>query len=77
MQEELLSIWRNTGKTILFVTHCANETAFLAQRALVLSPRPGRIREIVPIDLKHPRKRNSEQTDEIKNKLMSLIGEKN
>ncbi len=77
MQEELLSIWRNTGKTILFVTHCVNETAFLAQRALVLSPRPGRIREIVPIDSKHPRKRNSEQTDGIKNKLMSLIGEKN
>ena len=77
MQEELLSIWQNTGKTILFVTHCVNETAFLAQRAIVLTPRPGRVKEVIPIDLKHPRKRNSEQTDTIKNKLMGLIGEKN
>ena len=77
MQEELLSIWKNTGKTILFVTHCVNETSFLAQRAIVLTPRPGRIRKIIPIDLKHPRKRNSQETDAIKNRLMGLIGEKN
>jgi NitT/TauT family transport system ATP-binding protein len=77
MQEELLSIWQNTGKTILFVTHCVNETAFLAQRAIVMTPRPGRIREIIQIELKHPRKRNSQQTDDIKNRLMGLIGEKN
>jgi NitT/TauT family transport system ATP-binding protein len=77
MQEELLSIWKNTGKTILFVTHCVNETSFLAQRAIVLTPRPGRIRKIIQIDLKHPRKRNSQETDAIKNRLMGLIGEKN
>ncbi len=77
MQEELLAIWQNTGKTILFVTHCVNETAFLAERAIVMTPRPGRIREIVQIDLKHPRKRNSGQTDTIKNRLMGLLGEKN
>lgn len=77
MQEELLSIWNNTGKTILFVTHCVNETAFLAQRAIVLTARPGRVKEIIQIDLKHPRKRNSGQTDTIKNNLMKLIGEKN
>jgi NitT/TauT family transport system ATP-binding protein len=77
MQEELLSIWQNTGKTILFVTHCVNETAFMAERAIVLTQRPGRIREIIELELKHPRKRNSQQTDAIKNILMSLIGEKN
>jgi NitT/TauT family transport system ATP-binding protein len=76
MQEELLSIWHNTGKTILFVTHCVNETAFLAERAIVLTPRPGQIKESVQIDLKHPRQRNGEQTDVIKNRLMGLIGEK-
>lgn len=77
MQEELLSIWQNTGKTILFVTHCVNETAFLAERAIVLTPRPGRIREIVQIELKRPRKRNDLQTNAIKDSLMGLIGEKN
>lgn len=77
MQKELLSIWQKTGKTILFVTHCVNETSFLAERAIVLTPRPGQVRQEVRIDLKHPRKRNSEQTDVIKNRLMGLIGEKN
>jgi len=77
MQEEILSIWQSTGKTILFVTHCVNETAFLAQRVIVMTPRPGRVKEIIQIELKHPRKRNSQQTDAIKNKLMGLIGEKN
>jgi NitT/TauT family transport system ATP-binding protein len=77
MQEELLSIWQNTGKTILFVTHCVNETSFLAERAIVLTSRPGRIRKIVQIELKRPRKRNGQQTDAIKDGLMGLIGEKN
>jgi NitT/TauT family transport system ATP-binding protein len=76
MQEELLSIWEKTGKTILFVTHCVNEATFLAERVIVLTTRPGRIKEIVPIDLKRPRKRTGEQTDAFRNKLMGLIGER-
>ena len=43
LQEELLTIWRQTGKTILFITHSVEEAVFLGSRVLVMSPRPGKI----------------------------------
>ncbi len=55
LNEELLRIWRETGTTILFVTHSIHEAAFLGQNVLMLAARPGRVREIVPIDLPEPR----------------------
>ena len=51
LQEELLRIWRSTGKTILFITHSIEEAVYLGQRVAVLSSRPGRLKQIVDIDL--------------------------
>jgi NitT/TauT family transport system ATP-binding protein len=52
---ELLRIWQQAGSTILFVTHSISEAVFLSTRVVVMSPRPGRIAGIVPIDLAQPR----------------------
>jgi ABC-type nitrate/sulfonate/bicarbonate transport system ATPase subunit len=51
MQRELMRIAAETGKTIVFVTHSITEAALLANRVVVFTARPGRIKEIVPIGL--------------------------
>ncbi|BAD56800.1 ABC transporter ATP-binding protein [Nocardia farcinica] len=51
LQDELLRIWRATGKTILFITHGIDEAVYLGQRVAVLTSRPGRIKAVVDVDL--------------------------
>lgn len=53
LQRLLVELWRDTRKTILFVTHSVDEAAFLADRVVVLAPRPSHVREIV--EIKTPR----------------------
>jgi NitT/TauT family transport system ATP-binding protein len=51
LQDELLRIWRATGKTILFITHGIDEAIYLGQRVAVLTSRPGRIKTVVDVDI--------------------------
>ena len=55
MQELLITVWQNTGTTILFVTHDIDEALFLADRVFVMSARPGRIREELRVPFERPR----------------------
>ena len=52
---ELLRIWRETEKTIMFITHDLDEAIFLSDRVVVLSPRPGQVADVIDIDLDRPR----------------------
>jgi NitT/TauT family transport system ATP-binding protein len=55
MQAELLKIWNQTRKTVLFITHQISEAVYLSDRVVVMSARPGRILADIPIDLPRPR----------------------
>lgn len=55
LQEELLSIWQQKNRTVLFVTHSVQEAVFLGSRIAVMSSRPGQIKSIIDVDLEHPR----------------------
>ncbi len=55
MQVELLRIWKEAGKTVLFVTHQIDEAIFLSDRVIVFSARPGRVKESIPVGIARPR----------------------
>ena len=55
MQEELMRIWQEEQKTVVFITHDLDEAVMLADRVLLMSRGPGRVRELIPVDLPRPR----------------------
>ena len=74
MRGELLRIWQAERKTILFVTHDIEESVQLADRVVVMTARPARIRRIVPIDLPHPRDLSSRRYLELRDGIFEEIG---
>ena len=64
MQNELLRIRRETGKSIIFVTHSIPEAVYLSDRVVVMSPRPGRITDIVPVPLGVERDEDTRESDD-------------
>ena len=73
MQNELLKIWQATRKTILFVTHSIEEAVFLADRIVVMTRRPARIKEIVKLTTPRPRDINDAACSAIKSRLYASM----
>ncbi len=75
MQKELLSLWEQTKKTIVFVTHSVDEAVYLSDRIVVLSPRPGSVREVIDIPWSRPRDRTSAEFAEVRRRVLRMIDE--
>ncbi len=73
MQDFLLDVWRDSGASVLFVTHHIDEAVALADRVVVFTSRPGRIKTIVPIDLKRPRNLFSREAEALRIQLSDLL----
>jgi NitT/TauT family transport system ATP-binding protein len=76
MQDLLLKIWAEESLTVMFVTHDVDEAVYLSDRLYVLSARPGRVKEIVPIGLPRPREYSVQLTTdflELKHHVRDLI----
>ncbi|QJD86613.1 ABC transporter ATP-binding protein [Cohnella herbarum] len=71
MQEVLLDIWQKNKTTMIFVTHDIDEAVYLGNRVVILKPRPGAIRNIVPIDLPVPRKKTTTSFQQLRLKVLS------
>jgi len=75
LQTELLTIWEKTKKTVVFITHSVDEAVFLADRIIVLTPRPGRICETIPLSLPRPRDRTSVEFAQLRRHVLDLINQ--
>jgi NitT/TauT family transport system ATP-binding protein len=75
LQKEILDIWDKTRKTILFVTHSVDEAVYLADRIVVLTGRPGSVREIISVDLPRPRDRTSAEFAGIRRHVLDMMNE--
>jgi NitT/TauT family transport system ATP-binding protein len=73
LQDELLQIWRQTATTIVFVTHNIEEAAYLADRVVVLSRRPGRVVDTVTVEGPRPRSRLDEAACALKRRLFAAL----
>lgn len=71
MQEVLLDIWQQNRTTMIFVTHDIDEAVFLANRIVILRPRPGTIRSIVPVTLPYPRKKTTTSFQSLRLRVLS------
>lgn len=74
LQAELLKIWSKDRKTILFVTHSVDEAVYLADRVVILTKRPGRIKQIIQVDLSRPRDRTSSEANKIRREVLKALG---
>ena len=73
MHAELVRIWRESQATIVFVTHGIDESLALGTHVAVMSARPGRIRELLPIHLERPRDPTSAQFNDYKRHILNLL----
>ncbi|MEF8826295.1 MAG: ABC transporter ATP-binding protein, partial [Halapricum sp.] len=73
LQSELLDIWQETEKTVLFVTHDVEEAVKLGDRVVVMGKEPGHVREIIDVDLDRPRSRSDQTFGDYYERVLDLI----
>jgi NitT/TauT family transport system ATP-binding protein len=73
LQDELLEIWKQKHVTFLFVTHSVDEAVFLSDRIVVMTSRPGKVKEIIKVEIPRPRNRTSAEANRLRDKVLKLL----
>ena len=73
LQEQLIGVWKRFENTIVFVTHDVDEAVYLADKIVLLDKDPGKIAEIIPVDLERPRKRDSMEFLKIQESIVDKL----
>jgi ABC-type nitrate/sulfonate/bicarbonate transport system ATPase subunit/flavin-dependent dehydrogenase len=73
MQDEIIALWQARGTTMVLVTHYVDEAIYMADRIVVMTPRPGRIERVLPVPLERPRQRNSPEFQELRAEILSIL----
>ncbi|MDR2392801.1 MAG: ABC transporter ATP-binding protein [Treponema sp.] len=73
LQDELIRLWRERGNTMVMVTHDIDEAIYISQRIAVMSPRPGRITEILDVPMSYPRNRAADDFTKLRTLILKLM----
>jgi len=73
LQDEILRIWQDRGTTEVFVTHDIDEAIYLSDRIIVMTPRPGKIQEIIEVPIGRPRSRNHPDFFRLRSRILEVL----
>lgn len=73
MQDEILKLWQEEKNLMIMVTHDVEEAVYMSSKIIIMEPRPGRIKEVVDIDLPYPRNRTSDEFIAYRNKILKTL----
>lgn len=73
MQDEILRIWQETKPTVVLVTHDVDEAVYMSDRIVIMSARPGRIQEIIPVKECRPRARNNPEFIKLRTEILEIL----
>lgn len=73
LQDELLRLWRLHGTTMILVTHDVDEAVYLSDRIVIMSARPGQIKEIIEVEMEHPRDRGSSEFVFLRSRILETL----
>jgi ABC-type nitrate/sulfonate/bicarbonate transport system ATPase subunit len=73
LQDEIVRLWKERGNTMLLITHDVDEAIYLSQRIIVMSPRPGRIMDIIKVPMSYPRNRSTSGFENLRIQLLMKL----
>jgi ABC-type nitrate/sulfonate/bicarbonate transport system ATPase subunit len=73
LQDELLRLWQARGTTMLLVTHDIDEAIYMSDRIVIMTPRPGRVEQVLSVNLPRPRQRNDADFLALRGKILEIL----